>query len=104
MTDLSRKGHQVLSGKSKLYFWNLITIGIFYSLPVAQLVLTYQKVSLKKYTIYIYTELEKMIVPPIVQIYFFLKNKNKIEHLFLNYLHDPEFPRGTAGQWRQIIA
>lgn len=45
-----------------------------------------------------------MIVPPIVQIYFFLKNKNKIEHLFLNYLHDPEFPRGTAGQWRQIIA
>lgn len=44
VTDLSRKGHQVLSGKSKLYFWNLITIGIFYSLPVAQLVLTYQKV------------------------------------------------------------
>uniref|UniRef100_A0A8D9A8Z7 SID1 transmembrane family member 1 n=1 Tax=Cacopsylla melanoneura TaxID=428564 RepID=A0A8D9A8Z7_9HEMI len=44
VSDLSRKDHRILAGKAKLYYWNLITVAIFYSLPVVQLVLTYQKV------------------------------------------------------------
>ncbi|KAI5745333.1 hypothetical protein M8J76_010178 [Diaphorina citri] len=39
VSDLSRKEHRVLSAKAQLYFWNLITVAIFYSLPVVQLVL-----------------------------------------------------------------
>ncbi|XP_075216788.1 SID1 transmembrane family member 2-like [Lycorma delicatula] len=42
--DLSKEAHEVLRAKSNLYFWNLLTIAIFYSLPVIQLVFTYQKV------------------------------------------------------------
>ncbi|KAL1462447.1 hypothetical protein WDU94_014281 [Cyamophila willieti] len=44
VSDLSKKDHRILAGKAKLYYWNLITVAIFYSLPVVQLVLTYQKV------------------------------------------------------------
>ena len=44
LSDLARKSPRVLEKKSKLYQWNLITIAIFYGLPVVQLVVTYQQV------------------------------------------------------------
>jgi hypothetical protein len=44
VADLARKPHKALSKKYKLYHWNLITISIFYGLPVVQLVLTFQAV------------------------------------------------------------
>ena len=42
VSDLARKSPGVHAKKSSLYHWNLITIAIFYGLPVVQLVLTYQ--------------------------------------------------------------
>ena len=45
VSDLARKSPRVLAKKSALYNWNLITIAIFYGLPVVQLVLTYQNVT-----------------------------------------------------------
>ena len=42
VSDLARKSPKVLAKKSSLYHWNLLTIAIFYGLPVVQLVLTYQ--------------------------------------------------------------
>ncbi|KAJ9594365.1 hypothetical protein L9F63_014207, partial [Diploptera punctata] len=42
--DLARKNHQILRKKSQLYLWNLLTVAVFYSLPVVQLVITYQYV------------------------------------------------------------
>nr|KAG5689101.1 hypothetical protein BaRGS_006160 [Batillaria attramentaria] len=47
VSDLSRKSHKKLSKTFKIYHWNLLTIAIFYGLPVAQLVLTYQQVLLR---------------------------------------------------------
>ena len=44
VADLARKSPRVLSKKSSLYQWNLLTIAIFYGLPVIQLVITYQQV------------------------------------------------------------
>ncbi|XP_012944274.1 SID1 transmembrane family member 1 isoform X2 [Aplysia californica] len=44
VSDLARKKRSKLSKLYKLYHWNLGTIAIFYGLPVAQLVLTYQKI------------------------------------------------------------
>ncbi|XP_074653774.1 SID1 transmembrane family member 1-like isoform X2 [Tubulanus polymorphus] len=44
VSDLARKDRRILAKKYKLYHWNLITIAIFYGLPVIQLVITYQKV------------------------------------------------------------
>ncbi|CAH1796745.1 unnamed protein product [Owenia fusiformis] len=44
VADLARKDAKNLSKKYKLYYWNLLTIAIFYGLPVIQLVVTYQKV------------------------------------------------------------
>ncbi|XP_014669089.1 PREDICTED: SID1 transmembrane family member 1-like [Priapulus caudatus] len=44
VADLARKDRRVLTKKYKLYHWHLITISIFYSLPVVQLVITYQEV------------------------------------------------------------
>jgi hypothetical protein len=43
--DLARKNPQILRKKSQLYLWNLLTVAVFYSLPVIQLVITYQQVS-----------------------------------------------------------
>ncbi|XP_076457766.1 SID1 transmembrane family member 1-like isoform X2 [Babylonia areolata] len=43
VSDLARKSHKKLSKTFKIYHWNLLTIAIFYGLPVAQLVLTYQQ-------------------------------------------------------------
>jgi hypothetical protein len=47
VSDLARKSPQVLAKKSSLYNWNLMTIAVFYGLPVVQLVLTYQNVTHK---------------------------------------------------------
>ncbi|XP_072048747.1 SID1 transmembrane family member 1-like, partial [Amphiura filiformis] len=44
VSDLARKTPKTLQRKYKLYYWNLLTISIFYVLPVMQLVLTYQLV------------------------------------------------------------
>jgi len=44
VSDLARKSPKVLRKKSQLYQWNLLTIAIFYGLPVVQLVVTYQTV------------------------------------------------------------
>nr|VZI44419.1 unnamed protein product [Spirometra erinaceieuropaei] len=46
VSDLSRKRYSTLNRKYLLYFWYLIIISIFYGLPVAQLVMTYQRVNL----------------------------------------------------------
>jgi hypothetical protein len=43
--DLARKNSRVLRKKSQMYLWILLTVAVFYSLPVVQLVLTYQAVS-----------------------------------------------------------
>ena len=45
VADLSRKKVKTLDRKYKLYYWNLVTIAVFYALPVVQLVITYQAVS-----------------------------------------------------------
>jgi len=42
VADLSKKPRKVLAKKYNLYIWNLITLAIFYVLPVIQLVITYQ--------------------------------------------------------------
>ncbi|ESO93839.1 hypothetical protein LOTGIDRAFT_228601 [Lottia gigantea] len=44
VSDLARKNHKKVSKNYKIYHWNLLTIGIFYGLPVIQLVFNYQKV------------------------------------------------------------
>ncbi|XP_074260467.1 SID1 transmembrane family member 1 isoform X2 [Saimiri boliviensis] len=44
LSDLSRKDRRIVSKKYKIYFWNIITIAVFYALPVTQLVITYQTV------------------------------------------------------------
>ncbi|XP_029434325.1 SID1 transmembrane family member 1 isoform X2 [Rhinatrema bivittatum] len=44
VSDLSRKDRRIISKKYKIYFWNIITIAVFYALPVIQLVVTYQTV------------------------------------------------------------
>ncbi|OCT93603.1 hypothetical protein XELAEV_18011277mg [Xenopus laevis] len=44
VSDLSVKDRRVVSKKYRIYFWNIITIAVFYALPVVQLVITYQTV------------------------------------------------------------
>ncbi|KAK0069211.1 SID1 transmembrane family member 1-like isoform X1, partial [Biomphalaria pfeifferi] len=44
VSDLARKKRKKLAKSYRLYHWNLITIAIFYGLPVVQLVITYQRV------------------------------------------------------------
>ncbi|KAK7794274.1 hypothetical protein R5R35_013605 [Gryllus longicercus] len=44
VSDLARKEPRILRKKSNLYLWNLLTVAVFYSLPVVQLVITYQLV------------------------------------------------------------
>nr|XP_058919855.1 SID1 transmembrane family member 1 isoform X6 [Kogia breviceps] len=44
LSDLSRKDRRIVSKKYKIYFWNIITIAVFYALPVIQLVITYQTI------------------------------------------------------------
>ncbi|XP_032262444.1 SID1 transmembrane family member 1 isoform X1 [Phoca vitulina] len=45
LSDLSRKDRRIISKKYKIYFWNIVTIAVFYALPVIQLVITYQIVA-----------------------------------------------------------
>ena len=47
VSDLARKSPKVLAKKSSMYHWNLLTIAIFYGLPVIQLVLTFQNITNK---------------------------------------------------------
>ncbi|NXH11494.1 SIDT1 protein, partial [Bucco capensis] len=44
LSDLSRKDQRIVTKKYKIYFWNILTIAVFYALPVIQLVITYQTV------------------------------------------------------------
>lgn len=44
VSDLARKPPRILQKKSYLYLWHVITVAVFYGLPVVQLVFTYQKV------------------------------------------------------------
>jgi len=44
LMDLARKDPRILRKKSQMYLWNLLTVAVFYSLPVVQLVFTYQLV------------------------------------------------------------
>ncbi|XP_043279627.1 SID1 transmembrane family member 1-like isoform X2 [Venturia canescens] len=44
VSDLARKEPKILRQKSRLYLYYLITIAVFYTLPVMQLVITYQYV------------------------------------------------------------
>lgn len=42
--DMARKDPRILRKKSQMYLWNLLTVAVFYCLPVVQLVFTYQQV------------------------------------------------------------
>lgn len=44
LSDLARKDPRVLTRKSYLYLYNVLTVAVFYGLPVVQLVFTYQNV------------------------------------------------------------
>ncbi|GFO22380.1 sid1 transmembrane family member 1 [Plakobranchus ocellatus] len=44
VSDLARKKRTKLAKIYKTFYWNLLTVAIFYGLPVVQLVITYQKV------------------------------------------------------------
>ncbi|KAF7283688.1 hypothetical protein GWI33_023184 [Rhynchophorus ferrugineus] len=44
LIDLARKPPKVLVKKSYLYLYNVLTVALFYALPVIQLVVTYQRV------------------------------------------------------------
>eukprot|EP00794_Sanderia_malayensis_P013936 gene13936-15388_t len=44
LSDVTKKSHKKLRKRFNVYYWNIITIAIFYALPVIQLVLTYQRV------------------------------------------------------------
>lgn len=45
VADLARKPSKILNRKSKFYLWHMFIIAVFYSLPVVQLVITYESVS-----------------------------------------------------------
>lgn len=44
LSDLARKDPRILKKKSYQYLWHVLTVALFYGLPVVQLVITYQKV------------------------------------------------------------
>lgn len=44
LSDLARKPPTVLAKKSYLYLYNVLTVALFYGLPVVQLVITYQTI------------------------------------------------------------
>ncbi|XP_048488018.1 SID1 transmembrane family member 1 [Plutella xylostella] len=43
VANLARKRPRVLSARSQMYLWNVLTVAVFYTLPVIQLVITYQR-------------------------------------------------------------
>lgn len=45
LSDLARKDPRILKKKSYFYLWHVLTVALFYGLPVVQLVITYQNVS-----------------------------------------------------------
>jgi len=45
LNDLKEKNLQVLQKQSNRYYWSIVTIGIFYCVPVFQLIINYLKVS-----------------------------------------------------------
>lgn len=47
LIDLARKHPNELKKGSYLYLYNVLTVALFYALPVVQLVITYQRVSLQ---------------------------------------------------------
>ncbi|KAF2898206.1 hypothetical protein ILUMI_07968 [Ignelater luminosus] len=44
LTDLARKKEEYIEKKSYAYLWHVVSIAIFYGIPVVQLVITYQRV------------------------------------------------------------
>lgn len=44
LSDLAKKDPRILKKKSYSYLWHVLTVALFYGLPVVQLVITYQKV------------------------------------------------------------
>ncbi|KAK5638986.1 hypothetical protein RI129_013281 [Pyrocoelia pectoralis] len=44
LSDLARKDPRILKKKSYFYLWHVLTVAVFYGLPVVQLVITYQNV------------------------------------------------------------
>lgn len=45
LSDLARKKEEYFEKKSYGYLWHVVSIAIFYGIPVVQLVITYQRVS-----------------------------------------------------------
>ncbi|XP_049883725.1 SID1 transmembrane family member 1-like [Pectinophora gossypiella] len=43
VANLARCRPRVLTARSKMYLWNVLTVAVFYTLPVIQLVVTYQR-------------------------------------------------------------
>ncbi|XP_028174720.1 SID1 transmembrane family member 1-like isoform X2 [Ostrinia furnacalis] len=43
VANLAKCRPRVLSARSKMYLWNVLTVAVFYTLPVIQLVVTYQR-------------------------------------------------------------
>ncbi|KAG6454658.1 hypothetical protein O3G_MSEX008809 [Manduca sexta] len=43
VANLARCHPKVLSSRSNMYLWNVLTVAVFYTLPVIQLVVTYQR-------------------------------------------------------------
>ncbi|XP_069356940.1 SID1 transmembrane family member 1-like isoform X1 [Maniola hyperantus] len=43
VASLARCRPRVLQARSKMYLWNVLTVAVFYTLPVIQLVVTYQR-------------------------------------------------------------
>ncbi|XP_048004148.1 SID1 transmembrane family member 1-like isoform X2 [Leguminivora glycinivorella] len=43
VANLARCRPRVLQARSKMYLWNVLTVAVFYTLPVIQLVVTYQR-------------------------------------------------------------
>jgi hypothetical protein len=60
--DMARKDPRILRKKSQMYLWNLLTVAVFYSLPVVQLVITYQLVGDVYGSNYIHVTLKYRIV------------------------------------------
>lgn len=48
LSDLARRNQNSLIRQSYSYFWHVLTVALFYFLPVIQLVITYQKVNLNR--------------------------------------------------------
>ncbi|XP_071844081.1 SID1 transmembrane family member 1-like isoform X2 [Apostichopus japonicus] len=48
LSDTTRQTGQVREKRFRMYPWNLITVAVFYALPVVQLVITYQIVSMTR--------------------------------------------------------